>query len=45
VVNTPDHATIKYNSAGQEQWVRKYNGQANHPNDAKAIAVNGSGNV
>lgn len=43
--NTTDYTTIKYNSAGQEQWVRKYNGQAFQRNHAKAIAVDGLGNV
>jgi len=39
-----DYATIKYNSSGVEQWIRRYNGTGNS-DVANALAVDGSGNV
>ena len=40
-----DCTTIKYNSAGQQQWVARYNGPASSDDYATAIAIDGSGNV
>ena len=41
----PDYATIKYDSAGQQQWVSRYNGPANGVDFAEAVAVDSSSNV
>lgn len=40
-----DYVTIKYDSAGIEQWVRKYDGPTNGEDRATAIAVDRSGSV
>ncbi|MBS4015906.1 MAG: SBBP repeat-containing protein [Candidatus Latescibacteria bacterium] len=40
-----DCVTIKYNAAGQEQWVQRYNGIANSIDYANAIAIDIVGNV
>lgn len=40
-----DYLTIKYLPGGDTAWVRRYDGPANSDDVAKAIAVDGSGNV
>jgi hypothetical protein len=40
-----DYATIKYNSAGQQQWIARYDGPASSADDPRAIAVDSSGNA
>src|SRR5438046_6228433 len=41
----PDYVTIKYNSAGQQQWLADFSGGNNTANFANAIALGASGNL
>jgi len=40
-----DIATMKYNSAGVEQWVTRYNGPANSDDEGNDIVLDDAGNV
>jgi len=40
-----DYATVKYNSAGVEQWAARYDGPASGDDKAYAMAIDGAGNV
>jgi hypothetical protein len=40
-----DYATIKYDSAGNELWVRKYNGPGNGIDEAHALVVDDFNNI
>src|SRR3990170_1907844 len=43
--NYYNYATIKYHSNGDAAWVRRYDGGGNGLDEARAIAVDGSGSV
>ena len=40
-----DYATIRYNSASQEEWAARYDGADNRNDQANAMAIDSSGNV
>jgi uncharacterized delta-60 repeat protein len=40
-----DYATIKYNSSGVQQWIRRYNGPSSNTDCAFSVAVDEAGNV
>ncbi|NOS84724.1 MAG: hypothetical protein HOP31_06255 [Ignavibacteria bacterium] len=40
-----DYITIKYNSAGVQKWIQRYNGTSTGFDYATSIAIDGSGNI
>jgi uncharacterized delta-60 repeat protein len=42
---TTDFATLKYNSAGVQQWASRFDGLGKHNDGGEAVVVDGSGNV
>ena len=44
-INGTDFTTVKYNSSGVRQWVRRYDGPINGYDDAKSVKTDGSVNI
>jgi len=40
-----DYATVKYDQSGNELWVRRYNGPADSSDAARAMTLDGSGDI
>lgn len=40
-----DAVTIKYNSAGVEQWVKRYNGNSNNDDYGNSLVLDAAGNI
>lgn len=45
LVTDEDWVTVRYNSAGVQQWAQRYNGPGNSSDEAVGISLDNSGNV